>query len=374
MSAALLDQVAQRALDLGVPLSAHLDVTYRCNERCVHCYLNHDDRGEMSLAEIKDVLRQLAESGTFFLAISGGEPFVRKDIFDILERARKLMFSVKLKTNGISLREKEADHLRDLGIEGVQISVYSHRPAVHDAITKVRGSLQRTIRAIRFLRSRGLKVTVANVLMRENSFDYQGVRELAQGLGAHFTIDPTITPHLEGDASVVERRIPVHELQQVFRQPEVVGDVQEFCRPPAPADEREMQTFPCSAGHTGVYISPYAEVFPCVAFPFKVGDLRRQTFAEIWDHSPQLREVRSIRLKDLSTCSGCGHVGGCTRCPGLAYMEGDMRGPSSADCEKSFARTGVWSANMVKKFTTSNGLVQIQPASGMVAALPAYAT
>jgi len=72
-----------------------------------------------------------------------------------------------------------------------------------------------------------------------------------------------------------------------------------------------------------------------------------------------MNEVRSIRLKDLSTCSGCGHVGGCTRCPGLAYMEGNMGGPSSADCEKSFARTGIWSANMIKKFETAPALVQI---------------
>src|SRR5207249_6342642 len=168
-----------------------------------------------------------------------------------------------------------------------------------------------------------------------------------------FTIDPTITPHLEGDASVVDRRIPTHELQTVFHDPDLVGDVAEFCAPAPPADADVMESFPCSAGHTAIYISPYAEVFPCVAFPFKVGDLRLQSFSEIWRDSPGLREVRSITLKDLTTCSGCGHVGGCTRCPGLAYMEGNMRGPSSADCAKSFVRTGMWSAGMVEKFAAS---------------------
>jgi radical SAM protein with 4Fe4S-binding SPASM domain len=120
-----------------------------------------------------------------------------------------------------------------------------------------------------------------------------------------------------------------------------------------------MESTPCSAGHTACYISPYADVFPCVQFPLPTGNLRKEKFLAIWNDSPQMNEVRSIRLEDLSTCSGCGHVGGCSRCPGLAYMEGNMRGPSSADCEKSFARTGIWSANMIKKFENAPALVQI---------------
>ena len=97
-------------------------------------------------------------------------------------------------------------------------------------------------------------------------------------------------------------------------------------------------------------------------FPLPTGNLRHEKFLAIWNDSPAMNEVRSIRLKDLTTCSGCGHVGGCSRCPGLAYMEGNMRGPSSADCEKSFVRTGIWSANMVKKFENAPALVQIAAA------------
>ena len=62
----------QKALRMGVPLSVHLDITYRCNERCIHCYLDHDDHGEMTTEEVKDVLRQMAEAGVFFLSLSGG--------------------------------------------------------------------------------------------------------------------------------------------------------------------------------------------------------------------------------------------------------------------------------------------------------------
>ena len=84
-------------------------------------------------------------------------------------------------------------------------------------------------------------------------------------------------------------------------------------------------------------------------FPLPTGNVRRQRFLDIWKHSPQLAEVRSIRLGNLPVCSGCSHVAACSRCPGLAWMEGNMRGPSSADCEKSFYRTGVPSANMLAR-------------------------
>ena len=357
---ALMASLAQQALERGVPWSAHLDITYRCNERCVHCYLNHDDRGEMALSEIRDILSQLAGAGTFFLTISGGEPFVRKDIFEILEAARSLTFNLKLKTNGTMIGAEQAQRLRALGVETVQISVYSADPQVHDGITKLPGSLARTVKAIKFLRAQRLKVTLANVLMRENLYDYAGVAAMARELGAHFTIDPTITPHLEADAAPLTHRVPTHALREIFRRPELVGNVDEFCAPAHSATEDERQSFPCSAGHTSVYISPYAEVFPCVQFPLPLGNLRKQSFAQIWEHSPALEEVRSIRVRELHTCSGCDHVAGCTRCPGLAYIEGDMRGPSSADCEKSFARTGIWSANMRRKFSAA--LVQIAPA------------
>ena len=100
----LMQEIGQRALDRGVPLAVQLDVTYRCNERCVHCYLDHEDHGEMTTAEIRGVLDQLAAAGVFFLTLSGGEIFMRTDLFDIVEYARSLMFSVKIKTNGLTTR------------------------------------------------------------------------------------------------------------------------------------------------------------------------------------------------------------------------------------------------------------------------------
>jgi radical SAM protein with 4Fe4S-binding SPASM domain len=363
----LLAEMNQKALGLGIPISVHLDITYRCNERCVHCYLDHDDHGEMTTAEIKDVLNQLSEAGVFFLTLSGGEVLMRRDFFEIVEHARRLLFNVKVKTNGVMIRESGARRIRELGVEQVQISVYSHRPEVHDAITKLPGSLKRTIEAIRFLKSQGLKVVIANVLMACNLFDNSGVMALAKELGVSYTLDPTITPKMDGDTSVLALRIPGSELHQVFRSQELVGNVEEFCAPPPAPGEDIMDGFPCSAGHTACYITPYGDVFPCVQFPLPSGNVRRQKFIDIWRHSPELEEVRSIRARDLPTCSTCAHVGTCTRCPGLAYMEGNMRGPSTADCEKSFQRTGIASANMLLRARASSAapLIQIQAAASL---------
>src|SRR6202451_2796874 len=180
---ALLQEMSNKALKLNIPLSVQVDLTYRCNERCVHCYLDHDDHGEMTTAETQHLLDEMADAGVFMLTLSGGEIFLRKDFFEILEHARRLTFCIKLKTNAVMIREREAARIRDLGVESIQISIYSHRPEVHDAITLVSGSLQRSVDAIRFLKAQGLRVVIANVLMKQNMADYPGVRALADELG-----------------------------------------------------------------------------------------------------------------------------------------------------------------------------------------------
>src|SRR2546423_3611646 len=104
----LMQEMAAKAQRLNIPLNVQLDLTYRCNERCVHCYLDHHDHGEMTTSEIKSLLDEMADAGVFILTLSGGEIFLRKDFFEIVEHARRLMVCVKLKTNPILIREHEA--------------------------------------------------------------------------------------------------------------------------------------------------------------------------------------------------------------------------------------------------------------------------
>jgi len=208
-----------------------------------------------------------------------------------------------------------------------------------------------------------LKVTVSNVLMTINRADHRATQALSKELGVDYTLDPTVTPMMDGDTSVLALRVDADNLDELFSDPALVGNPEEYCAKPGPVDEDTMEGYSCSAGHTACYITPYADVFPCVQFPLATGNLRKQKFIDIWKHSPQLAEVRSIKVKDLTVCSSCSHAGTCTRCPGLAYMEGSMRGPSSSDCEKSFHRTGIPSANMLRKAAaaSSGPLIQIAP-------------
>ena len=363
---ALSAEMSAKALKLGIPLSVQLDLTYRCNERCVHCYLDHDDHGEMTAGEIKTLLDQMAAAGVFYLTISGGEIFLRRDFFEILEHAHARTFCIRLKTNGILIRDADAARLRDLGVESVQISIYSHRPEIHDAITEVPGSLRRSIEAVRLLRKHDIRVDMANVLMIHNARDYDGVKALAAELGAQFLLDPTITPMMDGDRSVLRLNVDEEALRKVFHSEALAGNVEEFCAPPPGPGEDDLDGLPCSAGHTACYVSPYGDVYPCVQFPLPSGNVRHTKFIDIWRHSLQLNEVRSIHLRDMPSCSQCVHGATCTRCPGLAYLEGNMRGPSSQDCEKSYARTGIPSENLKRRKAASAmpprsvQLVQIQ--------------
>src|SRR5258706_414700 len=338
--------------------------------------MNSADSTFFTLNPVATVIFQAADGQTPLSEI------VRDHIceqFEIVEYARRLMFNVKIKTNAVMIHKKEAQRIRELGVDTIQISVYSHRPEVHDAITKLPHSFERTVKAIRFLREQGLRVTIANVLMTANSSDHSGVQELAAELGVQYTLDPTITPMMDGDTSVLSLRIPGEELKEIFHNPALVGNQEDFCAPPKPPSEEDLEGYSCSAGHSFCYISPYGDVFPCVQFPLPTGNIRQQNFLDIWNFSPQMKEVRSIQAKDLTVCSSCSHVSSCTRCPGLAYMEGSMRGPSSADCEKSFYRTGVPTANMLrqglsKPRTTSVNtapLIQIRPVQVRPITVPA---
>ena len=347
----LMLEMGARALELGIPLSVHLDLTYTCNERCVHCYLDHEDHGEMTTAEILGLLDQLAEAGVFFLTLSGGEVFMRRDFFEILEHAKRLRFSVKLKTNAVMIRPKRADRIAAIGVSEVQISLYSHRAEVHDAITKLPGSFERTVEGARLLVERGIKVSFNNVLMRGNEYDYAGVQALAEEMGIEFKVDATITPMMDGGRDVLGLNIDPKRLAEVYADTSLTAGL-ELTRQkptgPVPAEEA-LNSTPCSAGHTLAYVSPYGDVYPCVQFPYPCGNVRNQPFAEIWKHSPQLAEVRAIRLSDVEGCSTCVHGSSCSRCPGLAYTEGNMRGPSIQDCERSYALTGVASENLKRK-------------------------
>ncbi len=346
---ALIARIGAKAEALAIPLNAHLDLTWRCNERCGHCYLDHSLGGEMTTAEMQSLLEQLAEAGCLFLVLSGGEIMLRADLFEILAHARSLQFDVRLKTNGTLVGEREAERLAVVGVREVHISVYSYRPEVHDAITRVSGSLNRSLEAVRRLKRRGIGVSLRCLIMRSNQSDYLGVRALADELGVRARFDVQVTPRMDGGwGPVAAYGVSPDTLCDLFQDTAFVGENGEFCRPPAPAGDELLDAFPCSAGHSACYIAPNGDVTPCVQFPVACGNVRQAAFSNIWRDSPRLLGIREIRNRNVGVCSSCANLSVCSRCPGLAYREGDMAGPSSLECRKAYARTGVPSPPMEK--------------------------
>jgi AdoMet-dependent heme synthase len=330
----LTDWLFEKSVALHIPLSVHIDLTMRCNERCVHCYRVIERRPELTAEEWTAVLGDVARAGTLYLTFSGGEVFLRNDLFELIEQARRLHFDVRLKSNALLITPEKAARLRTLGVRQVDISIYSPEPTVHDWVTKVPGSFARTLEGVAWLRDVGITVKLNCPLMKQNVGQYREIRALADRLGVLCGFDPMITAKNDGDASPVALRITRKDLAQVLRDPILNPDADK----PAPADlpshRPNLDEIPCGASHNACYISAYGDVMPCVALPIACGNVRDEPFAQIWHRSPEMVRVRAIRIRDLHTCSSCAASRYCARCPGQALLEGgDLYGPSPANCE-----------------------------------------
>jgi AdoMet-dependent heme synthase len=331
----LSERVVERTMARAIPLSVHVDLTMRCNERCVHCYRVIEDRAELTTAELTALLGDLARAGTLYLTFSGGEIFLRPDLFALIAEAKRLRFDLRLKSNALLITGERARRLRELGVRQVDVSIYSVDAAVHDAVTAIPGSLARSLAGIERLRAAGVGVKINCPLMRATVGGYREVRALAERLGVACGIDPMITARNDGDPAPVRLRIGRAALTEVLRDATLSPEPLPGEIPPVRPDLDEIA---CGAGHNACYVSAYGDVMPCVALPLACGNIRQRPFAEIWSDSREMRRVRSIRIRDLHTCAGCQAAAFCTRCPGQALVEdGDLYGPSTAACEHALA-------------------------------------
>jgi radical SAM protein with 4Fe4S-binding SPASM domain len=342
---ALAEALVERTMARAVPLSVHVDLTMRCNERCVHCYRVVEDRGELTTAEVTALLADLARAGTLYLTFSGGEIFLRPDLFELIAEAKRLRFDVRLKSNALLVTEERARRLRALGVRQVDVSIYSVDPAAHDAVTQIPGSLARSLAGVERLRAAGVGVKLNCPLMQSTVGGYREVRALAERLGVACGLDPMITARNDGDRAPVRLRLGRAALREVLRDTTLES---EPLPTSVPAVRPDLDDITCGAGHNACYVSAYGDVMPCVAMPLACGNVREQPFAEIWASAPRMRQVRAIRVRDLHTCAGCEAAVFCSRCPGQALVEdGDLHGPATAACEQALAGAAVAGVTVV---------------------------
>jgi radical SAM protein with 4Fe4S-binding SPASM domain len=267
---------------------------------------------ERSLA----LLEELAEQGFLQLLITGGEPFTRPDIWQILEAARRLEFAFRVLTNGTLLDRDSCDRLAALEPLSVDLSLYGQR-RVHESVTGLAGSFQTTCRTGRLLTQNGVRVTVKMPLMRYNLGEYRAVRQVADSWGAALVSDASIFCRLDGDRTPLEAQAsPEQMLEFLLRRVQETGPY----RPGSNVAGADPGRALCSAGRSSMFVASDGKVYPCVIWRQELGDLARQSLEEILA-GPELAVVRGMTVGDLAECPTCRLARWCVRCPGLAKLE-----------------------------------------------------
>jgi MoaA/NifB/PqqE/SkfB family radical SAM enzyme len=292
----LMYRVFKIARERGVPLKVHFDLTYRCHQRCLHCYIPEawrQGRGserELTTVQVKGILEQLAAAGTFFLTFSGGEIFLRPDLLEIVGYARDLNFSISLMTSGSwGIGKEQIRSLSELGIEGLLITMFSLDARVHDEITGLPGSWAKLQKTLKDCRSEGMRVTINCSAMTPNYQGVLGLKAMAQKEGIPVRLSTEISdrwdgkPHLEGLALDAQVR-------QTLWGSLLSGEEESIIVSP------EYELGGCWAGVDSCYVGPGGEVWPCVGFPVKCGSLDQgDKFLSVWRDGPLFATVRRLQ-------------------------------------------------------------------------------
>lgn len=329
-----LARIAARAERANVPLSALFELTGRCNLDCGHCYLDiAHPPPELSTAEALAVVDQLADAGTLFLTLTGGELFLRKDALVVAAHARRRGMAVRLFTNATRITRALAVEIAKVRPLAVEVSIYGAHGASHDGVTR-RRALRRTLRGILYLVRAGVRVGLKAPLLHPVTGELDALVRLAERIGAPIAFDPAVTPRHDGDRSPLALRAPTEALAEALRHP-VIG----IAGTPLP-EALDPDAAPCAVARRTTRIDPTGDVFPCPTYPEPAGNLMRQPFAEIWQAAPILERLRAVKVRDLvGGCSGCAKSGYCGRCSAVALLEhGDPLGPAGEACRVAEAK------------------------------------
>jgi radical SAM protein with 4Fe4S-binding SPASM domain len=321
------------------PLEVCLELTHRCTFRCAHCYIPDFTAPDLlPTPRVLALLEELAEAGTLFLALSGGEPLLRPDWAVVARRARELGFFVIVLSNGFLVGEEAADVLADLPAK-VEVSVYSVDEALMDRITGCPGSGRRAQGAVSLLRERGVEVVVKTPLMTWNRDAIPAVAAWAAAAGAAFRAFPVIVSRRDGDPGPLALRVQGEELREFLAGPHF------DCGEAGALREADPSATLCAAGLRYCAITPCGDVVACNILPGSAGNVRERSFREVWEGSPWLTRIRALRRGDLAACRGCAHQPTCSRCPAQALVEtGDLLAPLPAACERAGMVGGILAA------------------------------
>lgn len=313
---------------VGGITSVMFELTYRCSEKCIHCYnagatrnnTELDKRGmrqELSINEYKAIIDELNTLGVTKVCLSGGDPFSKSIVWEIMDYLYEKEFAMDIFTNGISVVNQVA-RLAKYYPRTIGISLYSDDATVHDSITRVKGSHDKTISFIEQCSHYAMPMLLKCCIMKRNVSSYYTVKDVAYKYGALPQFDLNITDSVEGDRSAsTYLRLEHRELEIVLCDKDlpyyVGGDgVKEIKR----LDSDIM----CNAGRNTLCITPEGNIQPCCAFPLKLGNVRITPIAEVLSKNQLLIWWKTKTIRDCIDCYKHPYCTYCQMCVGNNYI------------------------------------------------------
>jgi MoaA/NifB/PqqE/SkfB family radical SAM enzyme len=324
-------RLKQMALERAQPLSASLELTYRCNWRCVFCYNpRHHDRRGLSGAEWRAVLDELRALGTLSVALTGGEPLTHPEFLAIARGVRKRAFALRILTNGALVTDALAAEIAALRPLAVELSLHGATAETHDRATATPGSFDGLLRGVDRLLAHDVSVVLKTPLTRLNERETAGLRRIAEGRGVPWRIGVVLTPRDDGDAGPLAYRASAEAVERVFRELAALGQL--------PREERAAGGTNCGLGRMTIAVDPEGNAFPCLQWRrAPLGNVRETPLRETWAGSAERIFAASVaRAANDRLVEAGGAVAAFPFCPALALQRtGDPLRPDESHRERA---------------------------------------
>ena len=322
--------------------SCMFELTYRCSEMCIHCYnpgatrnstetSHRADYGELDLESYKRIIDDMYEHGLVKVCLSGGDPFSKEIVWELLDYLYEKGIAVDVFTNGLRLAGS-VNRLANYYPRLVGVSIYSGKAEDHDAITRIPGSWKRSMQIVKELYHLAVPMNIKCCIMQPNLHSYYMVADIAKEFGAIPQFEINISESNDGDVCAKRLRLTEEQLQIVLRDNNLALYVGKEA-PNYGGQKRDLFTFSCGAGSTGFCMSPNGDLRACTAFTQVYGNLSETSVDDVLSNSPALKEWRKAIVSDYTECGRHDYCDYCNLCAGLNYTEhGDFRVPAETNC------------------------------------------